>query len=558
MSSNYFALHEEIADATTAVNIDAAIRCLVEGGAPEEASLLCPAGGPVVMIDPDGIAYVVDEDSHSINFASSGRGKSRRNVLPMTTSLILAGNNIVVNDMKGEIYRAMAPLLLLAGYTTYVLDLRNPIMSPHRYNPLTLAWDEWHEGNDDIAFLRLRNFGRSLFDNQRKGGIDPFWPDSSTDYFVGLALGALEAGVTREGFTLESIAAMDLVGEREAPSGQSYLKRMFGFFPAASVALQNVSGTLFAPDRTRQSIQATFRSPISLYAGQRGLMDVLCRSDFNVNDLARERTALFVISPDESHSLGPIVVGLLNQIMSGLITHAQNEHDGVLPHRVDFVIDEMGNLPTRVPDLEALVSAARSRNIRFHFVFQSAEQLTNVYGNEIKEVILDNCDTLIFMGSRGLPFLHYISDLAGTVRLESGEERPLLSVDKLQHLEKRRDETEALVFLSNLRPFVSALKDIDRYERPVADLTTPVEKKRVRHEVFDITAVRKGDIIIPGSMIQRYGQPPGDGTRKSVQTTSRTPADGSSDGKSSNETYDLQRELEKKFDELFGSSETDG
>lgn len=535
---SYFATDDEVESATCRVRISDAIRCLNRGGSSEEASLLCPAGGPVIKCDVGGVSHVINSDSHSIAFASTGCGKTRRYVFPTVMTDILSDTNVVVNDMKDEILAASEDLLRLKGYTTYVLDLRDPRRSPDRYNPLLLAWDEWHAGDEDAAFRRLRNFGSSIFAGQRVSGADPFWPDSSTDYFVGLTAGALEVGVSRDAFTLETVAAMDLVGERTATDGcgRSYLERMFSFFPATSIAMQSISGTLNAPERTRQSIRSTFRQPITLYVSQRGLMDVLCRSDFSVEDLARERRALFIISPDETHSLGPIVVGILNQIMSGLITHAQEKHDGVLPHRVDFIIDEMGNLPSRVPDLEALVSAARSRNIRFHLVLQSIDQLSNVYGQELKSVILDNCETLIFMGSRGLSFLCYISDLAGTVKLESGEERPLLSVDKLQRLEKRDTETEALVFHSNLRPYVAVLKDYGQYVRPKEVDKTETTKTAVRHEVFDITSVRRSDVVgLDDDEIDKREE-------------------GGEAHFDDDESYDLQAELEKKFDELFASS----
>lgn len=540
--SHYFATPDEIGQASTLVRIDEAIRCLNQGGSLEEATRLCPAGGPVIY-ERDGDAYVSGDDSHSIAFASTGRGKSRRLVFPTIITEILSGTSIVVNDMKGEIYAGCKDLLSLAGYTTYIIDLRHPRDSPNRFNPLLLAWDEWHAGESDAAFRHLRSFGSSLFSGQRVSGVDPFWADSSTDYFVGLATGALEAGIARNAFTLESIAAMDLLGERPAKVGyeHSNLERMFSFFPATSRALQSVSGTLSAPDRTRQSIRSTFRQPITLYVSQDGLMDALCRSDFAVADLSRERTALFIISPDESRAFGPIVVGILNQIMSGLITYAQDV-GGTLPHRVDFIIDEMGNLPTRIPDLEALVSAARSRNIRLHLVLQSIDQLTSVYGPELTNVIVDNCDTLVFMGSKGLPFLRYVSELAGTVRLESGEERPLLSVDKLQRLEKRADKTEALVFLSSLRPYIVPLKDYSRYERPDARAETgEPSKEAVSREVFDIAAVRRSDIVghkKRRDLMHREGEAP----RRAEEDSA----------------YDVQAEIERRFDELFGPSESEG
>lgn len=506
--SRYFATEDEVRRVTATVDIDEATRRLNEGGSISDVRPACPVGGPVIWCGNDGTEQVVADDSHSIAFASTGKGKTRRYIYPTVMSDILSGTNIVVNDMKGEIYASTRDLLAAAGYTTYVLDLRNPRESPNRFNPLDLAWLDWHAGDDDTAFMRLRSFASSVFTRMNVKGVDPFWANSSIDYFVGLTLGMLEAGVSREAFTLESVAVMDRVGDIEY-GGRTHLERMFELFPSTSVALQSVSGTMGAPDRTKHSVFSTFRQPMALYSGQRALMDVLCRSDFSIEDLARDRRAFFVISPDETHSLGPIVVGILNQVMSGLITHAQDAYGGVLPNRVDFILDEMGNLPAKIPDLEALVSAARSRNIRFHFVVQSADQLTNVYGEELKNVILDNCDTWVFMGSRGLSFLRQISELAGTVRLESGEERPLLSVDKLQHLETRETETEALIFTSSLRPFVAALKDVSQYAVASRKAPGTQAREKVRHELFDITSVTRSDIIYPPSYEPSGDEPPG-------------------------------------------------
>lgn len=47
--------------------------------------------------------------------------------------------------------------------------------------------------------------------------------------------------------------------------------------------------------------------------------------------------------------------------------------------------------PFQKLDIEAIVSVARSRNMRFHFFIQSFSQFNNVYGKEISQIILDNC-----------------------------------------------------------------------------------------------------------------------------------------------------------------------
>ena len=490
---NYFATEEEIRGKTVTASIDEAIRILNKTGNAEAAQSLCPAGGPVVRCNANGTVQVIDDDTHSVTFASTGRGKTRRFVYPTVFSDILSGTNIVVNDMKGEIYATSRDLLALMGYTTYVLDLREPAKSPSRYNPMSIAWDEWQAGNADGAFFYLRNLALSIFDKLSSNTDDAFWTSTATDYFMGLALGMLEAGVSREAFTLESVARMDRDGSGKAHGygGDTQLKDFFKRLPKDSLAAQNASGTYDAPNDTRASILSVFRSPMALYSGQQGLMDALCRSDFDAVELTQPKRALFVISPDETHSFGPVVIGILNQVMSSMISLAQKQHGGVLPNRVDFILDEMGNLPARIPDIEALVSASRSRNMRFHFVLQSAAQLENVYGKQVKDVILDNCDTWLYMGSRGLGFLKEISALAGTVQLASGEKRPLFSVEKLQRLETRDTETETLVFVSSLKPYVAALRDIGQYATPAEQPHDAHQKRVIPHEVFDLEACVK-------------------------------------------------------------------
>jgi hypothetical protein len=94
-----------------------------------------------------------------------------------------------------------------------------------------------------------------------------------------------------------------------------------------------------------------------------------------------------------------------------------------------------------------MITAARSRNIRMHMVIQSYGQLVEKYGENSTRAILDNCGNLIYLHSRELQFLKYISDLAGIN--EYGH--PLLSSSRLQRLEK----SETLIFHNRCYPFLS-------------------------------------------------------------------------------------------------------
>ena len=53
-------------------------------------------------------------------------------------------------------------------------------------------------------------------------------------------------------------------------------------------------------------------------------------------------------------------------------------------------MDEFANCPP-LADIEAMVSVARSRGMRFQFFIQSFAQLDNIYGKDVAQIILDNC-----------------------------------------------------------------------------------------------------------------------------------------------------------------------
>ena len=90
-----------------------------------------------------------------------------------------------------------------------------------------------------------------------------------------------------------------------------------------------------------------------------------------------------------------------------MISVAQEKANGQLPVRVNFILDEFCNLPA-IPDMPAMISAARSRNMRFFLVAQSKHQLLRKYGEDA-DTIKGNCDNWVFLTSKELDLLEEIS-----------------------------------------------------------------------------------------------------------------------------------------------------
>ncbi len=126
--------------------------------------------------------------------------------------------------------------------------------------------------------------------------------------------------------------------------------------------------------------------------------------------------------------------------------------------RVNYILDEFSSLPT-VKDFPAMITAARSRNIRFNLFVQSKNQLINRYNTEA-ETIQSNCNNIIFLTSREINLLSEISNLCGTM-YDERISKPVVTISELQRLDKHNGE--ALILSGRFKPFISNLLDIDYF-----------------------------------------------------------------------------------------------
>ena len=141
-----------------------------------------------------------------------------------------------------------------------------------------------------------------------------------------------------------------------------------------------------------------------------------------------------MIVQDEKKTLHPLATIFIKQCYETLIDVAQ-ESGGHLPFRTNFILDEFANMPP-LKDVTTMVTAARSRHIRFTFIIQNFAQLTKVYGKEDAETIKGNCNILYLISSE-LQALEEISKMCGEVKSKEKEKTsstPLVTVSDLQRL----------------------------------------------------------------------------------------------------------------------------
>lgn len=437
--------------------------------------------GGVVFINNGKEMWVDDGENHTLVIGVTGSGKTTAVVDPLIYSLCKHSESMVITDPKGEIYKNHAELLRGRGYKIIVLNFRNPNLG-NAWNPLTLPYRLYKAGNIDKAVELVDDVALNIL--QDKKAQDPFWEKSASDYFSGCALGLIEDAEEHQ-VNLNSISYMTTVGEEKCGPGSTFIKEYFTMKGESSSPYVFASNTINSPNETKGGILSVFRQKIRLFASREQLSEMLAYSDFNMRDIGKEKTAVFMVIHDEKTTYHALATIFIKQCYETLIDVAQ-ECGGKLPYRTNFILDEFANMPP-LKDVTTMVTAARSRAIRFTFIIQNFAQLNEVYGKEDAETIRSNCGNLMYLLTTELAALEEISKLCGEVKSKKDDKTasvPLITVSDLQKMQMN----EVIILRNRYHPFRTKLKqgfDTDWGDKEFGKAEF-IEREKKEIQLFDI------------------------------------------------------------------------
>ena len=403
------------------------------------------AGVPLILNEKE--MWVDNGEYHSLVIGATGSGKTQTVILPMVHSLAKARESMIITDPKGEIYEKTSTMLRSRGYQILLLNFRDP-QNGNAWNPMSMPYKLYKAGNHDKAIELLDDLALNILYDDSNKNADPFWEKTSADYFSGVALGLFEDAKPNE-ININSISLATTVGE-EKFGGSTYIKEYFAGKDPNSAASINASSTIMAPSETKGSILSVFKQKVKLFASRENLSEMLSHSDINLESIGERPTAVFIVIQDEKKTYHSLVTILLKQIYETLIAVAQR-HGGKLPIRTNFLLDEFPNMPP-LKDVTTMITAARSRNIRFTMIIQNFAQLDDVYGKETAETIRGNCGNIIYLITTELKALEEISKMCGEVKSKKDDKTastPLVTVSDLQ----RMKPFEVIILRMRKQPF---------------------------------------------------------------------------------------------------------
>ena len=524
----------------------------------------------------------------------SGSGKSASYSIPNAFQQL---GSYVFTDPKGELYDKTAGYLKANGYEIKVLNLVRPENSDG-YNPLMHISSE----------IDVDVIANTIVKGQKTegSGSDPFWDDSA-EMLLKALIYYLMATRPEEEQNLASCA--ELVRAANTNGGSNLLTELISKLPYDHPARMNYKSIEIAPEKTYSSILSTLQSKLGKFDSKE-IAEVTSTDTINFQEIGSKKTAVYVISSDTHTAYDFLLTIFFAQMIQQLYDFA-DQNGGALKVPTYFILDEFANIG-KVPDFDKKISTSRSRKISFSVILQNLDQLEAVYEKSY-ETIIGNCDTHVFLGSNSYKTVEYFSKALGEKTIErdsisinrdrqyfkTGQStsdqvmaRALMTPDEL----RRMDNDLCIIFEKGIKP-VKANKfyyfknrkmsdALNRYHishnddrgldrgtwrkfNPYNPWTEDKTDKEVQNlkvesldDLFDDEPKKenepKKEPVKIAEVNEKKEEPQSiDNFFDDVPTNDLKQEIKSIPEPKEEDSYDLQKELEAKFDELFGSIDDD-
>ncbi len=412
-------------------------------------------------------ALVDTDDVHCMMIGASGVGKTAFFLYPNLEYACASGMSFLTTDTKGDLYRNYGAIARdHYGYHVAVIDLRNPTRSDGN-NMLHLVntyMDQYIADENNLAAKAkaekyAKIIAKTIINASGENyGQNQFFYDAAEGLLSSVILLLAEYMPPNESYGRKDdcrhiVSVFKLVQDLLAPSrvkGKSQFQLLMDKLLPDHKARWFAGAALNSAEQAMASVLSTVLSRLNAFLDSE-MEQILCfETKIEAEGFCKEKSAIFIVLPEEDITKYFMVSLMIQQLYREILAVA-DENGGKLKNRVVFYCDELGTLPT-IESLELIFSASRSRRISIIPIIQSFGQLEKNYNKEGAEIIVDNCQDIIFGGfAPNSQTAELLSKSLGTRTVMSGSisrgkndpnqslqmiERPLMNADELKSIQK--------------------------------------------------------------------------------------------------------------------------
>lgn len=384
-----------------------------------DASLNLEEGGsPINYLPNENIILYEKGAVHDIVVGTTRCGKSRKIVRQLVMIVSMAGESMIFNDPKKEMYFDFRNFLeKKKDYKVNCLDFRN-LQYSDGWNPLDSIIDCLQDRDDpdiDNADQYSQDMVTSIVVDSGKG--EQIWIDGQKALIKGIILANCQANVSEDKKNFYSVyQTLALLGGEQAYNNNPNDKKMKLSAYMNSLDETDIARTAYttitnSPEKTRGSFMTSALATLQLFSSIK-LMKVLSKSDFSFREFTGGKRALFIVNPDEKKTYDRIAGICFDQSYQTLVFEANRMQGRRLKKKVHMIYDEFGNMPT-IDAMQSKMTVALSRGIVYHLYVQGFDQLNDRYDESIARIIRGNCNLTYFISSADLNTCKEVAESIG-------------------------------------------------------------------------------------------------------------------------------------------------
>ncbi len=357
-------------------------------------------------------------NGHGVCIAPPRTGKTTCNV--MTTLMNDYSSSIIVNDLKGENHDVTADIR--AAHGQRIIKIAPFEEKPkHKFNPIYILADDvaFNQGYD-VHELAMK-VAQVLVPDTERSGNDKVFIDGAKRILVALLLHMAAIGKPEDchlprlrQLVWADHAQLKLIAvQLQESDGLRGLLKEYG----------NQLNNLLKPELTKMfsSFMVDCLEGVSIFDPASPWTENIKASTFTYDDLLDEKTTTYKCM--SQHKL--ITHGKYNTLIDTLLIEMVARRKN--PVRLLMLLDEAGNMP-RIPasTLKTALSLLPAKGLRIYSFWQSFNQMKDLYGEEISNLILDQASMIQAWSIRDLTQQEIWSKRAGmtTVKRSSINQDP--------------------------------------------------------------------------------------------------------------------------------------
>lgn len=416
-------------------------------------------------------------------YGVSGSMKTRSYCLNRILQGVAAGESLVINDPKSELYETTSEYLATKGYIVRVFNLVSPDCSD--------AWNCLEEVNGQELNAQL--FVEVVIKNtQGNSKGDRFWDSAEMNLLKALVL-YVDLNYPPEQRNIGQVYRL------LTECSDTELRQIFEMLPIQHPAKGPFNLFQQASDTVRSGVIIGLGTRLQVFQSQL-IRQITSAKEIDLELPGQKPCAYFLVTSDQDSTFDFLASLFLSFVFIKLVRYAdRNCKGGQLPVPVHILAEEITACGT-ISELSRRISVIRSRGISISCVFQNLAGLQNRYPQNQWQEILGNCDIQLFLGCTDPLTAEYVSARTGVASVAVSSSSKVLNTFRLSNYTPEYRETSGV----GRRPVLT----------PDEVLRLPIEEALVIVRGKKVLRVRKMD----------YSQHPAYRKLRSCKASAHVPA----------------------------------